>query len=60
MRFDFRPGDEIEFCGDRFIVVENHGDSGTVREAGEGGTTVTQFYWRFQGEECELVKRKGG
>lgn len=47
----FEPGENITFCGDTYEVVANHGSTGTVREPGRT-TEISNFYWRFQGEDC--------
>lgn len=55
-QFDFKKDDIISFAGDEYTIVENHGNSGSVRPAGEEGR-IDPFYWRFQGEDCKLVRR---
>lgn len=50
----FTRGERVEYCGDHFVVVDNFGTTGRVREAYEGGSTIYPFYWDFQGE---LVRR---
>jgi hypothetical protein len=47
----FHPGEWVEFCGERAIVVKDYGHCGIVEIPGEGQMT---WYWDFQGE---LVKR---
>ncbi len=56
MAYDFQPGDIIDFCGDTYKVIENHGESGKVQEF-PGGCFVCPFYWEFQGAKCTLVTR---
>jgi len=56
METDWKPGDVIEFCENLYIVVENHGDSGVVRENCEGGLVISHWQWDFAGAKCELVK----
>jgi len=51
----FEPGENIEFCDDEFVVLENHGNTGKVREAGKGGQVIEPFRWTFQGAECRRV-----
>lgn len=50
----FQPGEVVEFCGERFLVRTNYGDSGSCRPwpltADERFTT--NLYWVFQGEPC--------
>lgn len=48
----FIPGEQIEFCEDRYEVLANHGNSGTVRELGANGRQISPFYWKFDGEPC--------
>ena len=55
-KFDFRPGDVIDYCGDHYTVVLNHGSSGVVAE-GDDLTTLIKFEWEFSGEKCQLVRR---
>lgn len=52
----FIPGDIIEWAGDKFEVLENHGDSGKVKEYPDG-EIIQPFYWVFEGEKCKLWKR---
>lgn len=51
----FKAGDTIDFCGDHFTVLANHGHAGTVKEVGSNGRTISPFYWTFQGEPCHKV-----
>jgi len=50
----FKPGETIDFCDDHYVVESNHGNSGTVREAG-GGQRISPFYWKFDGADCRRV-----
>jgi len=58
----FKQGEIISYCGDTFEVIENFGDTGTVKETGKGGTVVTGFHWNFAGEKsvrldsCEALR----
>lgn len=54
----FIPGDVIEYAGDLFEVLENHGYSGTVKEYCQDGETVYPFYWAFDGEYCVLANHR--
>lgn len=54
MEFNFKKGDIIEFCGDEFVVIENYGDSGKVKENSKQGCTINPFYWKYSGETCKL------
>ena len=54
--FNFKPGDEIEFCGDRFIVKQNDGWGGIVHEIGFPEQNL-RFAWNLGGSKCKLVKR---
>lgn len=56
METDFKPGDLISFCDEEFVVVENYGTSGRVRILDEQGE-ISPFYWRYNGEECKLLRR---
>lgn len=42
--FDFKAGDVIEFCNDKFVVIENHGVSGTVKEL-NSPQIINHFRW---------------
>ena len=57
MEADFQYGDIIEFCGDRFLVLENYGDRGKVVEypKGEDPVEIDPFYWEFEGSKCVKV-----
>lgn len=48
----FEPGEIVMFAGEPYEVVENFGDSGTVKALSDGGTLVTGFRWVFEGERC--------
>lgn len=52
----FTPGETIEFCDDQYVVISNHGRSGTVREVGKGGKQISPFYWTFEGTDCRRVE----
>jgi hypothetical protein len=49
----FKPGDHVSFCGEKAVVVENHGSSGTVEIPGQGRMN---WYWEFQGEPVIPVR----
>lgn len=48
----FKPGELVEFCGDRATVVENHGSYGIVDQDGDR----FKWYWIFQGEPVKRVR----
>lgn len=52
--FPFRPGEIIEYAGDRFTVIENRGDRGKVQEYPDGDI-VDPFYWTFEGSVSRRV-----
>lgn len=54
MEFNFKQGDIVEFCNEEFIVIENYGNSGKVRENHKDGVIITKFYWEYYGEKCVL------
>lgn len=51
---EFQPGQRIEFAGDEYIVVENFGTHGIVREPNEPNQRI-RFSWVFEGEPCRLL-----
>lgn len=51
----FEPGELIAFSGDRYEVLENRGDSGTVMPQGDGCYKVQNFKWTFCGEKCVRI-----
>lgn len=51
----FENGDLITYAGDKFTVLENHGDSGKVQEYPDGDI-VEPFYWNYEGEKCRRVE----
>lgn len=55
----FQKNDIITFCGETFLVIENHGNSGKVAECDNEGacndTIIQPFYWTFQGTQCEQI-----
>jgi hypothetical protein len=53
----FIPGDIIEYSGELFEVLENHGNSGRVREY-PNGDVIQPFWWVFEGERCVLANHK--
>lgn len=56
---DFKPGDVIEYCDEKFEVVNNSGWSGTVKEyfgKGKYGDVISNFKWDIYGEKCILVE----
>jgi hypothetical protein len=50
----FKPGDEVEYCGERAVVVENYGECGIVEIPGEGCMT---WRWKFDGESVNLARK---
>ena len=53
----FESGDLIEFCNDKFIVIENYGKHGRVREH-NSNTTINNFYWEIGNDKCKLIKKE--
>lgn len=52
-QFPFQPGEVIDWCGSKHIVLENYGDSGRVREQGNATEPEEYLYsWDFGGEVC--------
>ena len=60
---NFNLGDVIDFCGERYMVLKNYGNSGEVVEVNnEGGifggaSKIGNFYWRFEGANCTFVRK---
>lgn len=57
-QFDFKPNDIIDYCGDKFLVVNNWGSKGEVREYvnnEKASDYIIDFYWDFGGIQCKLV-----
>jgi hypothetical protein len=58
---DFIRGDVIEWCGDRYIVLDNHGRNGYVIPFTENATTEYinsesfRLYWTYQGSDSVKV-----
>ena len=52
----FLPGEVIEFSGERYDVVENHGDSGLVSYFDDLSHGFFPFKWTYEGEKCKRVK----
>ncbi len=48
----FVAGERIRYAGEIFIVVENYGRSGKVREPGRDRVVCSGFYWNLDGEEA--------
>lgn len=53
---DFKSTDIIEFCDEKYLVLENYGNSGKV-QVYPNGIIIDPFYWNFSGTLCNLVKR---
>lgn len=53
----FQTGEVITFCGDRYTVVKNYGDRGSVTDG--SGCTISPFYWSFRGEDCKRLPELG-
>ncbi len=54
-KMDFKRGDVIEYAGDKYRVLENHGTSGKVKALNDGGVVICPFYWSAYGEDCKKV-----
>ena len=52
----FESGDTIEFCDELFIVIENYGKSGRVRES-NSSTVINNFFWEFENDNCKLIEK---
>lgn len=50
----FEPGETVEFCGDKAIVLENLGQCGIVKEFRRNCKFV--WFWKFQGEEVKRAQ----
>ena len=59
MRY-FKSNDIIEYAGDEYLVLMNHGDSGTVAAMNDGMQVVEGFRWKYDGEDCRFVRRAIG
>lgn len=57
MQKDFKPGDIIQYAGDTFKVLKNHGDSGRVQEY-PNGDIIEPFYWWLDGFESVIIPSK--
>jgi len=53
---NFKPGEVISFCGDIFVVLENYGNKGAVRENCPDGCIISPFYWEFEGEKAFVIE----
>ena len=51
-REKFSPGDHIMFCDEEYIVVENHGSSGIIKDM--SGVQINSWYWRHGSDHCIL------
>lgn len=53
---DFKKGDIIEYCDERFEVVENYGSTGKVKYVGDD-TLILPMNWEYAGERCVKVSK---
>lgn len=53
----FQEGEEVDFCGESFVVLKNYGSRGRVMPLGET-LIIDPFYWEYQGMQVRRVKRK--
>lgn len=44
-KYDFKPGDIISIDDCNYIVVENYGKTGLVKEYRQDGTLINNFKW---------------
>ncbi len=51
----FVKGDKIEYCGDHYLVLENHGSRGMVQEF-PNGVVIYPFYWQIHGAKCRRAE----
>lgn len=54
MEANFKKDDIIIWCNEEFIVIENYGESGIVKENCKNGDIINNFRWNFQGEKAIL------
>lgn len=57
MRVDFKQGDIIVYCDEEYVVLENQGNRGIVRENYENGFVIDPFYWEYGGYQCTLKEQ---
>lgn len=50
-----KPMDIIRWCGDEYLVLENHGPYGEVLETFKGGQIIRNFHWHCGDEGCEVI-----
>lgn len=55
-RTDIDSGDIIEFAGQEYLVIENWGQVGKVKEYPEG-VVIERFAWYFEGEEAKVISK---
>jgi hypothetical protein len=53
LRVPFTAGDEIEYCGEKAIIVSDNG--GARIDVLVDGDSFQTWYYDFEGEKCSLV-----
>lgn len=56
-RVDIDSGDVIELAGQQYLVIENWGQMGKVKEYPEGAI-IERFAWRLEGEEAKVISKR--
>lgn len=51
----FKSGDIITFKDKEYIVIQNYGTTGLIKENCENGMIIKGFSWIQDGEECKYI-----
>lgn len=52
----FKPGDVFKFKNKEYIVIQNYGSTGLVKENIENGMIIKGFIWNQAEDSCEYIK----
>ena len=54
----FKPGDIIRLKDKEYIVIQDYGFNGLVKENYENGAIINGFSWVQNQDKCEYIKRE--
>jgi len=52
----FEKGDVVEYCDEKYFVIENNGTTGVVKPFGEN-LYMRNFIWKFEDFETKFIRK---
>lgn len=52
----FKPGDVFKFKNKEYIVIQNYGETGLIKECTNNGMIIKGFSWNQEDEPCIYIR----